>query len=522
VIGGGPTRTTDVVLVGAGHNSLVAAILLARDGCSVVVLERGRDVCGAAVSAQPFAGVDVSISRYAYLLSLFPTKLISELGLRIELRRRRVASCTPRGGSALVVDARDPGATRRSFRSMGLAGDWVAWLDWQALVGRIASVVAPTLMDPLRPADDFRATLGEEAWAILTGRPLGETLSSAFESDLLRGVVLTDGLIGTFAHSREGTLRQNRCFLYHVVGNGTGDWLVPVGGMGTLSRSLLHLARQAGVDVRTEAPVVSIEADGRTAEVVTDGGDRYRASAVLCGAAPSVLSHLLGDDDQESRPEGAQVKINMVLRRLPRHAADVEPRTAFPGPLPVNESMTQLDAAWAQATAGALPTPVPCELYSHSLSDDSIMAAELRARGVQTVSLFALQAPTRLFSDSSLGSGAVTSDLARQACLASLESVLGEPLSDCLLSDAEGRPCIEIHTPIDLERELALPGGNIFHGDLRWPWAEEDREVGRWGVETGVRNVFLCGSGSRRGGAVSGLGGHHAAMATRALLARAR
>ena len=518
--GGGPARTADVVLVGAGHNSLVAAILLARDGRSVVVLERSREVGGAAVSARPFAGVDVSISRYAYLVSLFPAALLSDLGVGLELRRRRVASCTPAGRSALVVDADDPAATRRSFEAVGLAGDWKGWVDWQALVGRVATVVAPTLMDPLRPADHFRSDLGEEAWALLTGRPLGDTLSSAMGSDLLRGAVLTDGLIGTFAHSRDASLRQNRCFLYHVMGNGTGEWLVPVGGMGALSRSLLHLARQAGVEVRTEAPVASIEADGRRAEVATERGDRYRASAVLCGAAPAVLSGLLGDGDEGERPEGAQIKVNMVLRRLPRLLSDVDPGTAFSGTLHVNESMSHLDASWQRATEGTLPAPVPCELYCHSLADGSIMGTELRGSGAQAVSLFALHTPARLFAGSSAGPGTLGADAALDACLASVQSVLDEPLPECVLADADGRPCIEAHTPVTLERELSLPGGNIFHGDLRWPWAEDDGDVGRWGVETAVPNVFVCGSGSRRGGAVSGLGGHHAAMAVRALLAR--
>jgi phytoene dehydrogenase-like protein len=102
------------------------------------------------------------------------------------------------------------------------------------------------------------------------------------------------------------------------------------------------------------------------------------------------------------------------------------------------------------------------------------------------------------------------------ATLRSLSSVLAEPIEDCLALDAEGAPCLEAHTPLDLERELGLPGGHIFHRPLAWPFAESYEEVGRWGVETSYPNVWLCGAGARRGGCVSGIPGHNA---TRAVLA---
>jgi phytoene dehydrogenase-like protein len=129
--------------------------------------------------------------------------------------------------------------------------------------------------------------------------------------------------------------------------------------------------------------------------------------------------------------------------------------------------------------------------------------------------LFALQTPTRLFD-----AGAVDREAAVRACLDSLQSVLVEPIEDCILTTADGEPCLSVHLPEDLERDLAMPGGNIFHGDLQWPWAEDDHDVGRWGVETELPNVFVCSAGARRGGGVSGIGGHNAAMAALAYLDR--
>ena len=530
-----------VAIVGGGHNGLVAAALLARSGAEVTLFERAEAVGGAAVSTRPFAGVDVSVSPYAYLVSLFPAALMAALGISVELRSRQVAWCAPDGDVALVRRRFDTGATARSFAAAGIVGELDRLEQWEAVAGRIAATLAPTLMEPLRAAEDVRRLMGEEAWALLCGGPLGASLRDAFDSDLLRGVVLTDGLIGTFSRSEDPTLAQNRCFLYHVIGNGTGEWRVPVGGMGSLTGALAAAARAAGADIRTSAEVVRLDADGRRAELETADGGRHAASVVLVGTPPTVLDRILGRpaagpgvDDGTRAPgagtgaPGAQVKVNMVVRRLPRLRAGVSPEEAFSGTLHVNERASQLDTAWEAAASGRLPQPVPCEVYCHSLTDDSVLGPGLRGSGVHTLSLFALQTPAALFEGRSSGGTAPVSRVSRvsrvaatAACLASLQSVLDEPLEDVLLRTPDGEPCIEVHTPADLEEELGLPGGNIFHGALRWPWAEEDAEVGRWGVETDIANVLVCGSGARRGGGVSGIGGHNAAMAALALLSRA-
>ena len=149
-------------------------------------------------------------------------------------------------------------------------------------------------------------------------------------------------------------------------------------------------------------------------------------------------------------------------------------------------------------------------MYCHSLSDPSILSAELREAGAHTLTLFGLHMPARLFTGAD-------PDAARRravdATIASVDSVLAEPLEECLWLDPDGRPCLEALTPPELESELAMPGGHIFHRDLSWPFAETDEEVGRWGVETRHANVWLCGAGARRGGGVSGIPGHNAAMA---------
>src|SRR6185437_15060600 len=180
----------------------------------------------------------------------------------------------------------------------------------------------------------------------------------------------------------------------------------------------------------------------------------------------------------------------------------------------INETLSQLDAGYDRAASGVVPDPLPCEIYCHSLSDPTILSEELRASGAQTLTVFGLHAPHQL-------SAAADRDEVRaaltDAVLASLNSVLAEPIQDVLLSDAHGRPCIEAKTTADLEDILGMTAGNIFHGALGWPFAEDDEPLEtpaqRWGVATVHNRILLCGAASRRGGGVSGIGGHNAAMA---------
>jgi len=496
-------RRSDVVVVGGGHNALVAAAYLARAGRSVVVLERSGHLGGAAVSEAPFPGVDARLSRYSYLVSLLPRALVDELGLRFTTRRRRISSYTPVPGTdaGVLVDTADPARTRAS---MGAGFDgWQAFYDRAA---RVARAVFPTLLDPLVSRDEMRRRVGDDAaWDALFERPLGEAVEAAFDDDVLRGIALTDGLIGTFASAHEPSLRQNRCFLYHVIGNGTGAWDVPVGGMGALTAELAHCAAEAGAELVTGAEVTAIDADGRSAVVRFDGGE-IACRDVVAACAPAVLDRLLGRGDGEL-PEGAQLKVNMLLSRLPRlRDRSVPPEDAFAGTFHVNETYTQLEAAFAGARGGAVPQPVPCEIYCHTLTDRTILGPNVDGH---TLTLFALHTPARLFEHRR----AARTREALAATLASLDSVLDEPIEDCLLRTPDGAPCLEAKTPLDLEDELAMPRGNIFHRDLAWPFAEHEDEEGAWGTETGIANVQLGGAGARRGGGVSGIPGRNAAMA---------
>ncbi|MCX4825404.1 NAD(P)/FAD-dependent oxidoreductase [Streptomyces sp. NBC_01142] len=508
-----PTRDAyDAVIVGGGHNGLVAAAYLARAGRSVLVLERSASTGGAAVSTRPFAGVDARLSRYSYLVSLLPDKIVRDLGLNFAVRKRTVSSYTPKGRGGLLVGG---DRTRESFAEItGGESEYAAWQDFYGMTGQVAERVFPTLTEPLPAREALRARIGDEtAWRMLFEEPIGEAIEKRFADDLVRGVVLTDAVIGTFADAHDSSLVQNRCFLYHVIGGGTGDWDVPVGGMGALTDALAGAARAAGAEIAVLHEATRIETDGERAEVSfrshgaegTEGA--VAARRVLVNASPRELAALLGEEPP-APAEGAQLKVNMLLRRLPRlRDHSVDPRDAFAGTFHVSEGYGQLATAYREAADGRLPSAPPSEIYCHSLTDPSILGPELVAQGYQTLTLFGLHTPARLF--------AADNDRARAellaATLAELDAHLEEPISDCLALDENGEPCIEAKTPLDLERELRLPGGHIFHRDLAFPHATES--TGRWGVETAHANVLLCGAGAVRGGGVSGVPGHNAAMA---------
>ncbi|MFV8319726.1 phytoene desaturase family protein [Mycobacterium sp. 23] len=510
----------DAVIIGGGHNGLVATAYLARAGLRVRLLERLPHIGGATISAQVFDGVDVRLSRYSYLVSLLPTRILEDLGARVRLARRPYSSYTP-----------DPGTSGRtgllvgqngSFAAIGAAEDERRFAAFYRRCGQVTGRLWPTLLEPLRTREQARQLVldggssdGMAAWHAMVEEPIGHAITDAVTSDVVRGVMATDALVGTFARLNDTSLLQNICFLYHVLGGGTGDWNVPVGGMGAVSSALAAAATRHGAEITTAADVFALNPDGEV-RYRSDGGEqRVRGRFVLAGVGPAVLAGLLGESAPPVAP-GPQVKVNMVLSRLPRlRDQDVSPEKAFGGTFHVNETWSQLDAGYLRAAAGQLPDPLPCEAYCHSLTDRSIVSPHLP--GVQTMTVFGFQAPV---------SGSPEPDRLREqltdAVLASLNSVLAEPIQDVLLPDAHGRPCLETTTTLDLQDRLGMTAGNIFHGALSWPFAEDDDPLDtparRWGVGTAHDRIMLCGSGARRGGAVSGIGGHNAAMAVLASL----
>lgn len=509
-----------VLVVGGGHNGLVAAILAARCGAGVTLLEAADHLGGASIGSQVFDGQPVALSRYSYLVSLMPQQLIEDLGINLNLLSRDVSSYTPyrRGGrsSGLLVERRPGAATADSFAELtGSSQEYLAWQQFYGEMMEMAQVLAPALTGPmLRRAEVEQAVVsaaGRQVWADVFEQPLGVSITRRFRDDLVRGVVATDGLIGTHTSLFDESLLANRCFLYHLIGRGTGEWLVPEGGMGAVADALTARAVELGVQIITDARVTSAAEDDDGVRVATDDGRDFGGDLLLAAVAPAVIDGWLGRSPV--RPVGAQLKINMLLDRLPRLASGVEPAIAFAGTTHLEEGFHQLETAYQDSVEGRIPDPLPGEVYCHSLTDPSILNGHAGA----TLTLFGLHAPDTLFT----GDHDLARRTAADAALAALQLHLAEPLTDCLARDASGELCLDIASPLDIEASVGMPGGNIFHGDLSWPWLGDDVRptlAERFGTQVeGCEKILLAGAGTVRGGGVSGLGG---AAAVDTLLAR--
>jgi len=499
-------KSYDVVIAGAGHNGLVAANYLAKAGKKVLVLEAQEQIGGATQSVRAFEDYDARLSRYSYLIALLPDIIVSDLGLSFKNLSRDISSYSPYDGGGLLVSRKWDQRTADSFRALtGNDKEASAWQEFYGEIEKFAQRIAPSLLEPLRSSAELNTQIAmPQVWDQLIENPIGHVIAEKFKNDLVRGVVLTDGLIGTLT-SAYG-MQANNCFLYHLIGNGTGEWKVPQGGMGAFVSELHRVAISLGVEIECSAKVVDIDSDATGVQVTDINNRKFHAKHFLTNAAPEFVS---GKIESRSSLEGSQIKINMLLKRLPQLKSGVDPKLAFAGTLHMNESFNELERAYDQAVMGNIPDVIPAEMYCHTLTDPSIMSAELQADGYQTLTLFGLHTPATAYEEDNKA----TTKMVLEKAIAGLNKYLAEPLEDVIAVSKDGRPCIEAKSPLDLEADVYLPRGNIFHKDLTLPFAESDEEVGKWGVETNLPNVFICGASAKRGGGVSGIPGHNAAMA---------
>lgn len=495
----------DVAIVGGGHNGLVAACYLAKAGKKVILFEKNAEFGGATKSVYAFPGVKAKLSRYSYLVALLPDRIKSDLDLEFETLSRNVSSFTPISDSGILVNRVFDEVSASSINDFtGTVSESKAWEEFYSRVSKLAELLAPTLLEPLRDESDIKRLLGNSLWDEFVETPLSKTLLENFNNDWIRGIVLTDGLIGTFTSANDRL--SNICFLYHLIGNGTGEWRVPKGGMGRLVEALVDRAQQLGVDLQASSEVTTIEI-AQDHVVLKVSGEQIVAKVLVAGSSPVTIERLTGIKAPNFR-EGSQLKMNMVLERLPKLKCGIDPNLAFAGTFHIDESYSQLERAFHQASSGELPDEIPAEMYCHTLTDTSILDPGMVAAGNHTLTLFALHTPASLFDKNHDQQKAD----ATKRVLEGLNRYLAEPIEALLLKDEAGNPCIEVKTPQELEQEVDLPRGNIFHADLQFPWRKSD-DLRKWGSETSSDRVFIAGASALRGGGVSGIGGHNAAMA---------
>src|SRR5438309_1158087 len=402
----------DVVILGAGHNGLVAASYLARAGLSVLILEKNEYIGGATTSQKVFPDYDAYLSRYSYLVSLFPEKIIHDLGVKLELRRRAISSFTPyaKDGhhNGLLLSNVSEETSRESM--LELTGDHTEYEQLKKFynLSRIfAEHVWDTMLEPLLSKEELRRRFdadqnSREAWRSLAEEPLGHAIERYLQNDLVRGLVLTDAKIGVFTYPHDPSLLQNRCFLYHLIGNKTGEWKVPVGGMGAVARELETTARKGGAEFLTNVDLRALDLNQKRHSVQfgIDGKEQtVEGRFLLANFGRNVLARYLDDEyHPDATDEGSVFKINVLLRRLPRLKGTRYPASeAFRGTFHSDEGYEQMNRSYAQAAKGQLPDKTPCEIYCHTLTDDSILSPELRKQGFHTMTLFGLDTPYSLF-----------------------------------------------------------------------------------------------------------------------------
>ena len=381
------------------------------------------------------------------------------------------------------------------------------------MTGRVAAAVFPTLTEPLPSREQLRAAVGPADWEALFERPIGETVGERLGDELLAGVALTDALIGTFAAADGEDLLANRCFLYHVIGRGSGEWLVPVGGMGALTGELAAAALRAGAELRTGVEAVAIEAGEDEAEVLCeeDGCEiRLNARRVLFGAAPFEL----GAPDGRCRRGAAR---GLPAEGQPAARAPAAParagtrsRARVRGHVP--RERDRLAAAARLREGGCRRAPRSASLrgvlpFAHRPVDPVGRSARGRSPHAHALRAAHPRPPLRR--------------RARGAC-ASARSPRRSPRSTASSPSRWRSACCATATAARASRHAArlisrtscaCRAGTSSTATLSWPFAEDEADVGTWGVETELAPVLLCGAGARRGGGVSGIPGRNAAMA---------
>ncbi len=521
----------DAIVIGAGHNGLIAAGYLARAGQRVLVLERREIVGGACVTEEVWPGYRVSTA--AYLCSLLLPEIVADLELArygFEVYRRETAGFAPFADERSLFLFADAEKTRAALTDFcrDTPEDVAAFFHFEADIERAAEVVEKwttgTPPDEARMRRDF-AEAGHAQWyAEFVAGSVRDLLDSRFRNPQLKALLATDGLIGTYGGpSTPGTAYV---LLHHYLGKilgARGAWGYVRGGMGQITQALAHSLTDSGGEIRTNAPVAKIVIkNGRAVGVTLESGETIYADVILSNADPHrTFVTLLGEDSPvKNQPGlwqdlttrgGASCKINLAVSELPRYdclpasASIQNPNSKIQngaglehlGTTHLCRNMDALDRAFEEAANGFPATEPMIEIYVQTATD-----SRLTPPGKHILSLFTQYFPYHLAPGLDL-------DAEREKYADRVIALVGR--------FAPNVPASILHrqvlTPRDLEARFGLTGGHIFHGDLLPPRLFNGRPgVGFCGPQTPVPGLLLCGSGASPGGCVYGAPGRNAAL----------
>lgn len=503
----------DVIVIGAGHNGLIAAGYLAKAGKRVLVLERRSIIGGATVTEEPWPGY--RLSTCSYVCNLLLPEVVRDLDLvkhGYHVRPFDPQYFVPFPDGQYFMSFLDSAKTREQIAKFSLRDVRVYeryWDMWQRIVRRMEPLLRRPAPSPSEIEQAFAGPRGEEDWQILTERSIGELLDEHFESEHVKAPLATGGVIGVNAGPRTpGTAYVKYHHLIGSIDGHQGAWGYVRGGMGSIATALSTFCRDHGVEIVTDAEVAEIEVSNGTACGVRLNDDRrYRADLILSNADPQrTFLHMLDarhlpealvQGVERIRSKGSVVKVLLGLGELPNFTAlpGTEVGPQHTGGIVINPSIDYLETAWRDCQSGHPSRRPFMDCYIQSATEDGLAPA-----GKQTLSLFVQYAPYDLATG--------TWDERRDE--------IGRNIVDTLAEYAPNLPAaIEQCTvlgPPDIERIVGITGGNIFHGEIMPDQMFGNRPVsGFAGYQTPVDRLYLCGSGAWPGGAVFGAPGRNCA-----------
>jgi phytoene dehydrogenase-like protein len=513
------TTAYDAVIIGGGHNGLVAACYLAKAGKKVLVTERYHTVGGAAITEEIHPGFRVSVASYS--MSLMRPEIIEELrladhGFSVYAKRPSFFIPFPDGAHLLLY----AGDREKSKAEIGRFSqkDAAAYDAWEDFWDRCCDIIEPTLMRPPISLGEL-AQRFEDAGFVDDFRRLmllstADLLNEFFESEHIKALMASQSLTGTMAGP--ATPGTPYVFLVHAIGRAIhgrrGVWGYVRGGMGAVTQALAAAARDLGVEIRTSAPIGEVLVEGGVATgVVLENGETIRARAVLSNADPkrtflklTPASALPGEFreriERNYRIGGTVFKLNLALHELPRYIvapADTPPEVVSRATVDIAPTLAYLERAWDDFKQGRPSREPFIEIFSQSPTDPTMAPP-----GKHVLSCFCQFFPYEVQGRS-------------------WDDGLREEMADRILGKlAEYAPNIrdaviarQMLSPLDLERRFGLTGGNIFHGEMTPDQAFDLRPVSGYAdYRTPLAGLYLCGSGAHPGGGVTGIPGHNAAQ----------
>ncbi len=486
----------DAIIIGAGHNGLIAAAYLARAGRKVLVLERRHLVGGCAVTEEAWPGYRVSTA--AYLVSLLQDRIVEDLELQrfgYQVDAKDPAFFSPFPDGRYLFMWQDPRKTLEEVAKFSRR-DADAYPKYEAHLERLADLMQATLLSPPPHEVPGLQKILEQSVA--------DYLDEWFESPELKVTLATDGFIG--ANGGPHSPGTAYILLHHCMGGVAGRrglWGFVRGGMGAVSESIATSARSHGAEIRLNAEVNQVKIrDGEARGVVLKNGDEIEADIVISNLDPHATLKLLNERElppdfvariRNFRSEGTSLKMNLALSGLP----DFKALPGTPGPqhgatIHICPSMQYVEEAWGDCSRGRPSRSPLIEMTIPTMYDSSLAPSGRHITGI-----FVQYAPY------TLGKGNWDD--------------LREPFGDGVIELIEEyapnfRSLIvkrQVLTPVDLERRFGITGGNIFHGEMR----RDQMFDRRLPYRTPVQGLYLCGSGTHPGGGVMGASGHNAAQA---------